>query len=97
MRKVLHSESRLYALNAESQFFLYSPQFNQTEFRVLYIAPHDVPLGMVLIALTVERNRQEQLRKMMSASPSSLLQETGYVPNQPLPDYQYMISDGQAG
>ncbi|MEW5857135.1 MAG: PhnD/SsuA/transferrin family substrate-binding protein [Cyanobacteriota bacterium] len=75
-----------------AEFNLYSPQFNQTEFRVLYIDPHDVPLGMVLIAPTVERNRQEQLRKIMSASPSSLIQETGYVPNQPLPDYQYMIS-----
>jgi phosphonate transport system substrate-binding protein len=47
---------------------------------------------MVLIAPTVERNRQEQLRKIMSASPSSLIKETGYVPNQPVPDYQYMIS-----
>jgi phosphonate transport system substrate-binding protein len=71
---------------------LYSPQLSQTEFRVLYIDSHKVPPGVVLIGPTVERNRQEQIRKIMSAAPSSLVQETGYVPNEPVPDYQYMIA-----
>lgn len=75
-----------------AEFNLYIPPVSQNEFRVLYIDPHNVPLGVVLIGPTIERNRQEQIRKIMSAAPSSLIHETGYVPNEPLPDYQYMIA-----
>lgn len=75
-----------------AEFNLYIPRLSQTEFRVLYIDPHNVPPGVVLIGPTVERNQQEQIHKIMSAAPSSLIQETGYVPNEPLPDYQYMIA-----
>jgi len=75
-----------------AEFNLYIPQLSQTKFRVLYIDPHNVPPGVVLIGPTVERNRQEQIHKIMSTAPSSLIQETGYVPNEQLPDYQYMIA-----
>lgn len=79
------------ALSME-EFLSYSPQLSQTEFRVLYTDPHYVPPGVVLIGPTIERNRQEQIRKVISEAPSVLAQSAGYVPNGPLPDYQYMIS-----
>ena len=41
---------------------------------------------------TVEGNRQEQIRKVMSEAPSTLAQEAGYVTNGSLPDYRYMIA-----
>lgn len=75
-----------------AEFNLYIPRLSQNEFRMLYIDSHNVPLGVVLMGPTVERTRQEQIGKIMSAAPASLIQETGYVPNEPLPDYQYMIA-----
>ncbi len=79
------------ALSME-QFNFYSPQWSQTKFRVLYTDPHYVPPGVVLISRTVERNRQEQIRQIMSGVPSVFAQEVGYVPNGPVPDYRYMIA-----
>ncbi|MBD2104017.1 PhnD/SsuA/transferrin family substrate-binding protein [Leptolyngbya sp. FACHB-261] len=79
------------ALSLE-EFNAYRSQFSQNKFRVLHTDPHRVPAGAVLIGPTVERNRQEQIRKVMSEVPSVLSQEAGYVPNGDVPDYQYMIS-----
>ncbi|MFN6572676.1 phosphate/phosphite/phosphonate ABC transporter substrate-binding protein [Dendronalium sp. ChiSLP03b] len=70
---------------------LYSPQLRPTEFRILYTDPHYVPPGVVLIGSSVERNRQEYIRKVMSQISSVLAQEVGYVPNGKVPDYKYMI------
>ncbi|WP_414576405.1 phosphate/phosphite/phosphonate ABC transporter substrate-binding protein [Anabaena sp. CCY 9402-a] len=70
---------------------LYSSPISQTDLRVLYTDPHYVPPGVVLISPTVERNRQEYIRKVMSEFPGVLAQEVGYVPNGQIPDYKYMI------
>jgi phosphonate transport system substrate-binding protein len=75
-----------------AEFSLYSSQVDQTAFRVLYVDPHSVPPGVVLIGPTVERNYQEQLEKAMSSASPDVVQEAGYVPNEPVPDYKYMIS-----
>ncbi|MHC5932873.1 phosphate/phosphite/phosphonate ABC transporter substrate-binding protein [Nostoc sp.] len=77
---------------SEAELSLYGSQLDRTEFRILFKDPHYVPLGVVLIGPSVERNRQEFIRKVMSNSPSSLAQEVGYVPNGQVPDYKYMIS-----
>ncbi len=79
------------ALSSE-EFNLYSPPFSSTEFRILFTDLHNVPLGAVLIGPAVERNREKYIRKFMNEAPAVLTQEVGYVPNGPVPDYQYMIS-----
>ena len=79
------------ALSRE-EFNLYSPQFNHTEFRVLFSDSHNVPPGIVLIGPNTEHDRQEYIRKYMSEAPAPLAQEVGYLPNMPVPDYQYMVS-----
>lgn len=76
---------------SKAELDLYSPQLRQTEFRILYTDPHYVPPGVVLIGSTVERNRQEYIRKVFSEVPTVLAQEVGYVPNGKVPDYKYMI------
>ncbi|MBH8563589.1 PhnD/SsuA/transferrin family substrate-binding protein [Nostoc sp. CENA67] len=76
---------------SKAELDLYSPQLRQTEFRILYTDPHYVPPGVVLIGSTVERNRQEYIRKVLSEVPAVLAQEVGYVPNGKVPDYKYMI------
>lgn len=77
---------------SQKEFDDYQAQFGQTAFRVLYSDPHNVPLGVVLIAPTVERNRQENIRMVLSEAPSVLAQETGYIPTGDVPDYNYMIA-----
>jgi len=76
---------------SREEFNLYSPQLNQP-LRVLFSDPHNVPPGVVLIGPTVERNRQEYIRKYMSEAPAPLTQQVGYLPNETVPNYQYMIS-----
>ncbi len=75
-----------------AEFNHYSPQLGQTEFRIFYTDPHYVPSGVVLIGPSVESNRQEYIRKVMSEFPSVLASEVGYVPNGQVPDYRYMIA-----
>lgn len=79
------------ALSRE-EFNVYSRQMSETEFRVLYTDPHIVPPGAVLIGPAIERNLQEQIRKVINDAPSVLAQEVGYVPNGTLPDYEYMTT-----
>ena len=75
-----------------AEFNLYSPQIRQTQFRILYSDPHAVPPGVVLIDPTIERRRQEYIRKVISEFPAILAQKVGYVPSGQVPDYQYMFA-----
>ncbi|WP_414581306.1 phosphate/phosphite/phosphonate ABC transporter substrate-binding protein [Scytonema sp. PCC 10023] len=75
-----------------AEYNLYSPSLRDTRFRVLYVDPHNVPPEVVLIAPNIDQNRQEQIHKIMSAAPFSIVREIGYVPNVSVPDYNYMIS-----
>ncbi len=77
---------------SQKEFNLHKSQFSQTAFRVLYTDPHNVPLGVVLISPSIERNRQEYIREVMSEASSVLAQETGYIPTGGVPDYRYMIA-----
>ena len=77
---------------SQREFDLYKSQFSQTDFRVLYTDPHNVPLGVVLIAPTIEQNRSEQIRQAMSEAPSVLAQEAGYIPSGGVPNYDYIIA-----
>ena len=77
---------------SQREFNFYQQQLNQTAFRVLYTDPHNVPLGVVLIAPNIELNRAENIRQVMNEVPSVLAQETGYVPTGSVPDYRYMIA-----
>lgn len=77
---------------SQAEFNTYKSQFGQTVFRVLYTDPHNVPLGVVLISPSIERNRQENIRKVMSEAPSVLAQAAGYVPTGSVPNYRYMVA-----
>jgi len=77
---------------SKNEFDTYSQQLSETQFSVLYTDPHKVPPGAVLIGPDIERNRQEQIRRVMGEAPSVLTQEAGYVPNSPAPNYRYMIT-----
>ena len=74
------------------EFNLYSPQFSQTEFRILYTDSHPVPPSSVLLAPTIDRTYQDRIINAMSDAPADVVQKAGYVPNASAPNYEYMIS-----
>ena len=76
---------------SKQEFNLYSPQFGST-FRILFTDSHLAPPSVILLAPTVDRTYQNRIIKVMRDAPPDLLQEAGYIPNAPVPDYEYMIS-----
>ena len=76
---------------SKQEFNLYSPQYDST-FRILFTDSHLAPPGVILLAPTVDRTYQNRIIEVMRAAPPDLLQEAGYIPNAPVPDYEYMIS-----
>ncbi|MDJ0596678.1 MAG: PhnD/SsuA/transferrin family substrate-binding protein [Pleurocapsa sp. MO_226.B13] len=74
------------------EFNLYSPQFSQTEFRVLYTDSHPVPPSSILLAPTVDRTYQDRIIEVMRDAPPDVVQQAGYIPNASVPNYEYMIS-----
>lgn len=73
------------------EFNLYSPQFDRA-FRILYTDSHPVPPSSILLAPTVDRTYQNQIMEAMNDAPPDVVQEANYVPNAPVPNYEYMIS-----
>ena len=76
---------------SESEFNLYRSQFSSAEFRVIYTS-RPIPVGSVLISPKLERNQQELIKKAMSSVSSDLAENTGYIPNAKVPDYQNLIA-----
>lgn len=72
-----------------AEFERYRLEFKKTKFRI--ISQNPVPLGAVLVAPTVERNQQEQIRKAMELATPQIIDAAGYIPNTPTPNYQELI------
>jgi phosphonate transport system substrate-binding protein len=74
------------------EFNTYRTTIPQTEFRVLFTDTHQVPMGVILVSATIERNLQESLRQILKDTPSPIAQEVGSIPNAAVPDYKYTIA-----
>jgi phosphonate transport system substrate-binding protein len=74
------------------EFNTYKSQITGAELRVLFTDPHPVPAGVVLIGPTVERNLQASIDQILKDTPSVIAQEAGFIPNESVPDYKYMMS-----
>ncbi|PSF37745.1 phosphonate ABC transporter substrate-binding protein [Aphanothece hegewaldii CCALA 016] len=74
------------------QFKTYKTQFKLNTFRILFTDSHSVPSGVVLIAPNLSPSRQEEIFKILNDTPSMIALEAGFVPNAPVPNYDYMIS-----
>jgi phosphonate transport system substrate-binding protein len=75
---------------AERDFELYRQQFSGTKFRILHTSRW-IPPAVVLLAPTVERNRQQQIQKAMEQAPGYILSDAGYVPAAKVPNYDQFI------
>lgn len=72
-----------------AEFERYRLNFTQAKFRILYTG--SVPPGSILLAPTVDRNQQEQIRKALASAPPNITATAGYLPNARVPDYQELI------
>lgn len=75
---------------SEQEFQQYRNEFGSNKFRVLHES-RTVPAGVVLLAPTVERNRQYQIENAMRNAPSSVIGDAGYIPEADLPSYDQFI------
>jgi phosphonate transport system substrate-binding protein len=75
---------------SEEEFQRHRYEFGQTKFRILS-ASRFIPPGVVLIGPTIDRNQEEQIRSVMSAAPSSVIEDAGYIPNAKVPNYEQFI------
>ena len=77
---------------SSQEFNFYRSQLSQTEFRILDTDSHIVPASSILLAPTIERTYQSQIIEAMSDAPVDVVRAAGYVPNAPVPNYEYMIA-----
>lgn len=75
---------------SEQEFQQYRNEFGASQFRVLHTS-RNVPASAVLLAPTVDRNRQYQIETAMRNAPSSIIGDAGYIPEAALPNYDQFI------
>ncbi|MEL6580404.1 MAG: PhnD/SsuA/transferrin family substrate-binding protein [Cyanobacteria bacterium J06621_12] len=71
-------------------FNLLKRDYPPNQFKVVYLDQHNVPPGAIIISDRLERNQQEQLSVALKETPSFISSAAGYLPNEPLPDYNYL-------
>jgi phosphonate transport system substrate-binding protein len=76
---------------SKAEFENYRAQFPETKFRILFIDPHNIPSGSILVSPKVEPQQLQQIRQVMKSASPYLVQSAGYVTNGKVPDYTYMI------
>ena len=74
------------------EFNTYKSEIKQAPLRILFVDPHKVPTGAILVSSTVEVKLQESIRQVLKNAPSTIAQASGFIPNGTVPDYQYTIS-----
>ncbi|MDJ0617532.1 MAG: PhnD/SsuA/transferrin family substrate-binding protein [Calothrix sp. MO_192.B10] len=75
---------------SQGDFATYKRQFPDTKFRTIHTSRW-IPPGVVLIAPTVELNRQQQIKKIMGEAPADIAADAGYIPGAKLPQYKQFI------
>jgi phosphonate transport system substrate-binding protein len=79
------------ALSLE-EFNTYKNEIKQAQFRILFVDPHKVPTGSILVSSTIEVKLQDSIRQMFKNAPSTIAQAAGFIPTGTVPDYQYTIA-----
>jgi phosphonate transport system substrate-binding protein len=75
---------------SERDYEIHRREFPTTKFRVLRTSRW-IPSGVVLLGPTVERNRQQQIQKIMREAPPDIAGDAGYVPAAKIPNYDQFI------
>lgn len=75
---------------SEQEYQQYRGEFGVSKFRILHES-RTVPASVVLLAPTVDRNRQYQIETAMRKAPSSIIGDAGYIPEAAVPNYDQFI------
>ncbi len=75
---------------SEQEFQQYRGEFGVSKFRILHES-RTVPASVVLIAPSIDRNRQYQIETAMRKAPSSVIGDAGYIPEAEVPNYDQFI------
>lgn len=67
----------------------YSSTFGEAKFHIL--AANSVPPGALLVGPTIERNQQEQIRKVLASASPAIIASARYIPSAKVPDYKNLI------
>jgi phosphonate transport system substrate-binding protein len=71
---------------SERDYEIHRREFPTTKFRVLHTSRW-IPSGVVLLGPAIERNRQQQIQKIMREAPPDITGDAGYVPAAKIPNY----------
>ena len=74
-----------------AEYNLYRRDFSPNTFKVIHIDQHPVPPGAILVSDRIERNQQAQIIVKLVNTPSFIAASAGFLPNEKLPDYSYLI------
>ena len=66
-------------------------ELGANKFRILHTDYHKIPSGAIAVGEKVERNQQEQIKRVLTAAPSHIAASAQFLPNAPLPNYDYLI------
>jgi len=75
---------------SEKDFQYYQQGFGATKFKILHTSRW-IPPAVVLLGPTVDRNRQQQIRKAMSEAPGNIAADADYLPTAKTPNYDQFI------
>ena len=69
----------------------YRRNFDPNRFKVIYLDKHNVPSGVILISDRLDSEQRERIKYVLSQTPSFISSSAGYLPNEKIPDYTYLI------
>ena len=74
-----------------ADYNLYRRNFSPNRFKAIYIDNHEVPPGAILISARLEPKQKERIESVLAETPSFIASSAGYLPNEKIPDYKYLI------
>lgn len=74
---------------SKQEFEFYKQEFS-VKFRILEES-RTVPPGLVMIASNISKDRQNKIREIMMNAPVNIINNAGYAPNLPVPNYRQFI------
>ena len=75
---------------SKNNFERYRQVKQETNFRTIHQGRY-IPSGVVLLAPTIDKNRQQQIQTVMKEAPAHIAADAGYTPNAKIPNYQQFI------
>ncbi|MGK7913302.1 MAG: phosphate/phosphite/phosphonate ABC transporter substrate-binding protein [Synechococcus sp.] len=75
---------------AKDEFDRLKSEFADIQFRIVHTS-RSLPVGVVLVGPSVERNLQEYIERAMEDVTPNLAAEAGYIPNVEPPNYDFFI------